>query len=202
MGAALLIAGLVVAFALWPRAAPLQPGAIVAFGDSYTAGTGAQRHQAFPALLEGALGRPVVNAGRLGETAAEAYPRLKRDVLRHDPRLVIVEFGVNEAFRGDPVSAAAQGLERILTTLDAEGIPVVLVGVHFGPYQADNFDPALADLARRFHAELVVGALDGVLEDPELRSDPYHPNARGYKVMFDRILPAVQRALHERPAQG
>lgn len=167
---------------------------IVAFGDSYTEGTTARRSEAFPALLEAHLGIPVVNAGRLGETAHEALPRLERDVLRHNPRLVIVEFGVNEAFRGDSVAQAAAGLDAILTRL--AGIPVVVVGVHFAAFQ-ENFDAALVELSARHGTALVLNAIQGLLEDPATTRDGYHPNAAGYAILETRIRPAVEQILRD-----
>ncbi|MGB0653381.1 MAG: GDSL-type esterase/lipase family protein [Thermoplasmatota archaeon] len=172
----------------------VHPGAIVAFGDSYTEGTGASRAEAYPALMTQALGRKVVNAGVNGETAQEAFPRLERDVLRHDPSLVIVEFGVNEAYRGYPVERALAGLEAILQVLEAEGIPAILVGVHFWDYQ-ENFDAGLRELGRQYGAPVVLDVLDGILDDPALRSDPFHPNAAGYAIMETRIRPTVQGML-------
>lgn len=171
---------------------------IVAFGDSYTSGTGAAEGESYPDHLERALEVPVVNAGRHGETAEEARSRLQRDVLDHEPRLVIVEFGVNEAFRGYPVERTARGLEALLDPIHAAGIPIVLVGVHFRDYQ-ENFDRALENLSEAYDTGLVLGVLDGVLDDPETRSDRYHPNGQGYEIMADRVLPAVRDRLEPGP---
>lgn len=170
---------------------------IVAFGDSYTEGTGVSREEAYPALLARALGAPVVNAGRLGQTALEALPRLEGDVLARKPRLVIVEFGVNEAFRGYPVTSAIDGLERITARLGSESIPIVLVGVHYAAFQ-ENFDAALRRLAEKYDCGLVLDVLKGVLDHPDLKSDVYHPNARGYAMMEERIRPVVAAALEGR----
>ncbi len=169
-------------------------GPVVAFGDSYTEGTGARATEAYPVLLTRALGIECENAGRLGQTAEEALPRLGRDVLARRPRLVVVEFGVNEAYRGYPVERATRGLDAILTRIRAEGIPVVLVGVRFAGFQ-ENFDATLRELAAKHRTELVLDAIAGLLDDPALRSDAYHPNARGYAILSDRIRPAVERAL-------
>lgn len=204
-----MLAGIVVlaAVAVHIRSGPVTPPPvegehpIVAFGDSYTSGTGASEDEAYPAHLERALGVPVVNAGVHGETAEEALSRLERDVLAHEPRLVVVEFGVNEAFRGYPVERAIQGLDALLEPLHERGIEVVLVGVHFRDYQA-NFDRGLRNLSERYDTGLVLDVLDGVLDDPETRSDRYHPNGKGYEIMAERIQPAVQERLPAQPPTG
>ena len=174
---------------------PWPDGPIVGFGDSYTEGRGARPAESYPALMTKALGIPVLNEGITGQTAAEALPRLERDTLAHKPRLVIVEFGVNEAFRGYPVQRCIDALDAILTRLGEAGVPVVLVGVHFAGYQ-DDFDAELTRLAQRHGTGLVLDVLRGVLDDPRHTDDGgYHPNAKGYAIMEARIRPEVERML-------
>lgn len=186
------------------------PGLIVAFGDSYTEGNGAAREDAYPARLAAALGRPVLNKGITGETAGESLRRLDRDVIRNTPDLVIVEFGVNEAYRGIPVERALTDLEAIVTRTQREtNASIVLVGVHFWSYQ-ENFDAGLRELARRHGTGLVTDVLDGIVSsrkgqddgDPALRSDAFHPNARGYAIMAERIRPAAEAQLLARASSS
>ena len=167
---------------------------IVCFGDSYTEGSGSPRDQSYPSRLARELKLPVINAGITGQTAGEALRRFDRDVSVHNPRLVIVEFGTNEAYRGYPVEAALRNLEVIVGKLREKNIPVILVGVHFGNFQ-ENFDAGLRDLSTRYKTDLVLNVLEGILDDPALKSDAYHPNGEGYGLMFKRILPEVRKAL-------
>lgn len=166
---------------------------VVAYGDSYTSGTGAEDGETFPDHLREDLDVPVVSEGVHGETAEEARPRLD-DVLAHEPRLVIVEFGVNEAFRGYPVQRALDGIESLVEPIREQGIEVVIVGVHFDDYQ-ENFDRGLENLSEEYDTGLVLDVLNGVLEDPDTRSDRHHPNGKGYAIMADRVLPAVRERL-------
>lgn len=86
---------------------------IVALGDSITELTfhTRGRHNWCGYLQEAlfeAYGRNrcwVINSGRSGETVAEGVKRLDEDVLRFDPDLVIVSYGINEA--RSPVSPKA-----------------------------------------------------------------------------------------------
>lgn len=73
---------------------------IVAFGDSTTAPRG--ELVVYAMLVENALaakGIPakVVNAGVPGNTTSQARARLEKDVLAHNPNLVIIQFGINDA---------------------------------------------------------------------------------------------------------
>jgi lysophospholipase L1-like esterase len=169
-------------------ASPLA-GPIVAFGDSLTAGVGADAADSYPSLLGADLGVPVLNMGVSGQTADEALARLDRDVLAQRPSLVIVLFGANEALRGQPVSTAVAGLDALLTALHDAGIPVLLLGIHYHGFGTD-FDDALRTLAAKEGAILLLDVLDGVLDRDGLTADGgYHPNALGYRTMESRILP-------------
>lgn len=168
---------------------------VVCFGDSYTEGLGANASQSYPSLLQKALPDVrVVNSGVSGDTAQEGLYRITDDVLDHSPDLVIVEFGTNEAFRGYPVRRALENLEIIVKKLTEAGAGVIIIGTRFGSYQ-ENFEEGLSQLASKYNAGLVLNVLGGILGRPELCSDPYHPNAEGYRIMAERIIPEVKRAL-------
>src|SRR5260370_32347840 len=77
---------------------------IVAFGNSLTAGFGADPGRSYPDFLQQELdGRgyhyPVANAGISGETTTDALARLST-VTELKPAVVIVEFGGNDGLRG------------------------------------------------------------------------------------------------------
>jgi lysophospholipase L1-like esterase len=82
-----------------------QPVTIVCFGDSITGvyyHTGGRR--AWPEMLGLALRRlypaapvEVVNAGLSGDTTVGALARMEAEVLRHQPHLVAVMFGMDDA---------------------------------------------------------------------------------------------------------
>lgn len=169
----------------------------MAFGDSLTEGWGAGPEAAFPARLEKELGVRVVNAGWRGDRAEDAFFRLESQVLSERPRLVIVEFGSNEALQGEPIERARAGLEKLLVAITRHGIPVLLVGVRHGAYQ-ENFESVLRAIAETYGCELVLDVLAGILGRSDLRSDADHPNAAGYRILAQRLVPAAQRAL-ERP---
>lgn len=88
------------------------PVLICALGDSVTQGCMEVNvfdfkhvyHNVLKGLLETRFPKTtfsVINAGVGGESAAEGLKRLERDVIRHDPDLTLVAFGLNDATR-DP----------------------------------------------------------------------------------------------------
>ena len=53
----------------------------------------------------------IINAGISGDNAPNGFKRLERDVLRHNPDLVVVCFGLNDCGHGK------DGIEKYLTAL-------------------------------------------------------------------------------------
>ena len=76
--------------------------AIICFGDSLTEGVGAVEGEDYPTVLSRLLALPVVNAGRRGNTTAQALQRLANAVLDKNPRLVIILLGGNDFLRQLP----------------------------------------------------------------------------------------------------
>jgi hypothetical protein len=104
----------------------------VALGDSVTAGWlehgVLDSDAAYPSLFRRRLAGlfpqamiSVVNAGLGGESADGALARLERDCLRHDPQLVTVCLGLNDARRGaDGVAPFRQSLTEIVRRVRGE----------------------------------------------------------------------------------
>ncbi len=92
-------AGEIPVFVPPPKAEP-KPGGIVMFGDSTTAPRGklkvyAMRVETMLQSIGSSLG--VHNAGIGGNTTRDALKRLQTDVLRYKPRVVVMQFGINDS---------------------------------------------------------------------------------------------------------
>jgi lysophospholipase L1-like esterase len=113
---------------------------IVAFGDSTTAAHEAVE-QVYLQRLAGALRArgskaTVINAGVAGNTTADACMRFQKDVLEHEPDIVIIQFGLNDSAidlhegRTEPrVSRQVyeRNLAHFVKTLKRRGIRVILM---------------------------------------------------------------------------
>jgi len=169
---------------------------IISFGDSLTEGVGAGEGKNYPTLLSERLGRPVINAGRRGDTTAAGLSRLDRDVLGRNPRLVLILFGGNDFLRRIPLARTIHDLEMMVKRIQERGAMVVLLGLKLGVIR-DEYGPMYEDVADKYGALLVPDVLAGILSDPRLKSDTIHPNGTGYELMTERILKKVKPLLQE-----
>ena len=168
--------------------------AVIAFGDSLTAGYGASEGEDYPSRLSARVGVPILNAGVSGDTTDGALGRIDRDVLSRDPRLVIVGLGGNDFLRGVSLASTEANLRSIVQSIHGAGAMVVLLGFEFPSLSAD-YGAMYERVAEEEGALLVQGSLKGILTKPDLRSDAIHPNARGYEVMAERIADPVEGLL-------
>lgn len=177
-----------------PRLAPLAPGdVVVAFGDSLTWGTGAAESESYPAVLAQLIQRTVVRAGVPGETTAGGLARVDGVLDQHRPALVIVCLGGNDLLRRLDEAQIRANLRDIVQRIRGRGAAAVLVGVP---------KPALVTSAPAFYAELAqeLGVpyegkvVTDVLYRADLKSDPIHPNAQGYRRMAEAIAELLKRA--------
>ena len=166
---------------------------IVAFGDSLTYGTGAKAEESYPAVLEQLIGRTVVRAGVPGEVTAGGLNRLPGVLDEHRPRLVIVCLGGNDMLRkGAPANIEAN-LREILKTIKARGADAMLVGVP-APGLITSAPKFYEKLAQEFSIPYESKIVTSVLYKPELKSDPVHPNAAGYRKMAEAIAGLLRDA--------
>ena len=137
----------------------------------------------------------MINAGRAGETTAEALARLDREVLEKDPLIVIVELGGNDFLQQVPREQTFANLDRIVERIQERGSMVVLVGVTSALLWGDTADAEFRRIARTRRAAFVPNILAGILDDSSLKSDGIHPNDAGYEKIARRIYEAVKPLL-------
>lgn len=119
----------------------LKPGGIFLFGDSTTAPRGAVKVYAGliqAALLESGAAPDVHNAGVPSNTTVNALKRIHTDVLVHRPRLVVMQFGINDStvdvWKKPPATRPRVSLEdyitnyrRLITLAQNAGARVILM---------------------------------------------------------------------------
>lgn len=161
--------------------------AIVALGDSLTAGYQMAEGDNYPAMLSKRIGREVVNRGVSGDTTADGLARLDRDVLSESPRVVVLALGANDMLRRQPIDETFANLRAIVDRVQARGALVILVGVEGFPLVHGDYGKRYRALARETGCVYVPDLLDGVIGDPRLMYDQIHPNAAGYARIASRL---------------
>ncbi len=165
---------------------------IVCFGDSITFGYGANPGEDYPAVLGKMVNLPVINAGVDGDTSFAALERLDQDVLSKKPRLVIVEFCGNDFLKKISKEATVKNLGEIIDRIQAQGIMVALVDVSAGLFFME-YRGAFNALAQKKQTIFIPVVLNKIITNPAMKSDFFHPNARGYKVVASRVYNAIAR---------
>lgn len=163
---------------------------IICFGDSITFGYGASSGEDYPTVLRKLVRLPVVNSGIDGDTTFEALKRLENDVLDKDPRLVIVEFCGNDFLKKIPKEDTVKNLALIIERIQARGAMVALVDISAG-FFLQEYRQAFKKLAAQKKAIFIPVLLNKIITNPTMKSDFFHPNARGYQIIAKRVYQAI-----------
>ena len=170
---------------------------IVCFGDSITAGYGAGPNESYPALLGLKVKEEVINAGVSGETTTAGRNRIEKDVLSHNPRIVIVEFGGNDFLYQVPREETFRNIDQIIEMIQSHGAMVVLATVKTGIF-TDAYSQRFKEIARKRKALWIPDIMRGIFDHPEFKSDEIHPNAEGYRMIAQRIYKEIKPLLNPR----
>jgi acyl-CoA thioesterase-1 len=178
--------------------------AIVAFGDSLTAGYGLTEEQSYTALLQRKLDEAgyryrVVNAGVSGDTSAGGARRIDW-ALEGNVKFLILELGGNDGLRGLPVAEMKKNLASIIERAQARNVSVILAGMeappNLGSDYTTQFRQAFRDLAKKYNVKLIPFVLQGVGGLAEMNQpDGIHPNAEGEKILTETVWRALEPML-------
>ena len=110
----------------------------------------------------------IINAGISGGSAPHAVGRLERDVLRHQPDLTIVCFGLNDSGAGmNGIGEYVNALEKIFVGLKAAGSEIIFMTPNMMNTYVSVFvtDPELREIAENTQRTQNEGILDAYLDE-------------------------------------
>lgn len=181
---------------------------ILVLGDSLSAEYGLARGQGWVALLQQRLEKTlpqarVVNASVSGDTTAGGRARLPGLLARHQPTVVVIELGANDALRGLPLQSTQANLQAMVQASQAAGAKVLLVGMqvppNYGSAYGRDFAAVFSVVARQNKTALVPFFLAGIADAPDpltwFQSDRIHPTAKAHPRMLDNVWPHLQPLL-------
>lgn len=174
------------------------PPTILVFGDSLSAGFGLKAEQAWPVLLETELKRrgknfTVVNASLSGETSAGGRSRFAAISKKYPAQLVIIALGANDGLRGLPTQELQNNLAQIISTAQAAGAKVHLVGMQMPPNYGLPYTKAFAAtypaLAKQYKTSLTPFLLAPVIANNAFfQADQLHPIASAQPLIMQGVL--------------
>jgi acyl-CoA thioesterase-1 len=182
----------------------------VAFGDSITDGYGVPRGFVSFLAEQISIVRPdldllTINTGMSGDTSQGGLYRLGRDVIEHQPDLVTINFGVNDAFSSISSQQFSDNLRDMasrirgagcarLLLLSCEAIPEDWAEQQVLPYWeamkavAEEVGCVYADVHGRWVRELKSGRPESDL----IISGDLHPNEEGHRLIAEAVFEAME----------
>jgi acyl-CoA thioesterase-1 len=145
-----------------------------------------------------------INSGRIGDTIPGNLARLDRDVLHHNPDLVVWQLGTNDVAWGGGTEGLGTQIASGIHTIKASGADLVLMDLQYSPFVLSSsrhsaMQAIIADAARQARVglfsrfELMRRSVDaGVSAGALVSWDRLHNSAVGY----DCIGRALARAIH------
>jgi acyl-CoA thioesterase-1 len=183
---------------------------ILFFGDSLTAGYGLSNAatDSLPALIqqkitEHGLRYETVNAGVSGDTTSGGLARL--DYWLSKPvDIFVLELGVNDLFRGAPLTATKHNLNLIIRKIlkRYSKCKLVIMGMEVPQLVSvaalDGFKQIFKDLSSTYNAAYIPFFLEGVAGVRNLNlPDGLHPTAKGYQVIARNVWPTIKQLIDE-----
>jgi acyl-CoA thioesterase-1 len=191
---------------------PSQAPKVLIVGDSLSAeygltrGTGWVDHMAQQAQREST---PVqlINASISGDTTSGGVTRLPSLLKLHQPQVVIIELGGNDALRGLDMNLTQSNLLTMIKASQAMGAKVLVIAMQVPPNYGANYlkqmSAAYEKVSKSTGAALNQQFLKGVADDPDplkwFQADRIHPNEKAQPLMMKNVWPQLKKMLQAKP---
>ena len=208
--AALLLAGLAAAQLLAPAQTPAAAvsDTVLIVGDSLSAEYGLKRGTGWVPLLEKQLAAEkkkvrVVNASISGDTTSGGRSRLPALLTQHQPTVVVIELGGNDALRGLPLDMTEANLLAMTQAAKKAGAKVLLLGMqvppNYGGAYGATFSGLFSKVAKAEKVALQPFFLKGVADVDDaagnFQADRIHPNEASQPKMLANVWPELKKLL-------
>ena len=181
---------------------------VLVVGDSLSAEYGLARGTGWVALLTQKLQADkvpaqVVNASISGDTTAGGRARLPALLKTHQPKVVVIELGSNDALRGLSLQATQAHLTAMTQAAQQAGAKVLLIGMqmppNYGAAYGKQFSDLFGQVAKANGAALVPFMLKGVADQADalklFQADRIHPTAEAHPTILANIYPSLRKML-------
>ena len=189
---------------------PASEGAhrIVILGDSISAEYGVKRGMGWVSLLTQRLAQQkipatVTNASISGDTTSGGVSRVPSLLKQHQPDVLVIELGGNDALRGFPLKTSENNLTQMVAACHKVKAAVLLLGMqvppNYGQEYAQEFSRMFVRISQQQRTQLVPFLLKGVADatDPTalFQPDRIHPKAEAHPIILRNVWPVLKRML-------
>jgi acyl-CoA thioesterase-1 len=178
---------------------------ILVVGDSLSAEYGLARNTGWVEQLKVALTKApipanVINASISGDTTSGGLSRIDSALKQHQPTIVILELGANDALRGLPLTLTQKNITEMIVRSQAVGAKVVLIGMqippNYGKEYADGFKNVFSNTATQTGSALVPFLFEGFADKRQyFQADGIHPNEAAQPMMLATVKQALDPLL-------
>ena len=177
---------------------------IVCFGDSLTYGHGADSiATSFPMLLQEKINIPVINSGMNDDTTAGGLKRIQKDVLEHNPVMVLIDFGGNDIYNSKPklgIKDIENNFKEMIRILDNGNREIYIIRYFNNQMRIFDiffrFDRMLNRIQDEYpNVRIIKNVWEGVWGKKEYKYDFTHPNTEGYKIIANNIYDEMREVL-------
>ena len=184
------------------------PRRLLVLGDSISAEYGLSRGSGWVALLQKKLEqeqRPwtVINASISGDTTSGGRSRLPALLKSHQPDLVVIELGGNDALRGLSLEMSSENVQQMIDVARQAGAQVLLVGMqvppNYGPDYSRQFSQMYQRLAQKNKIRWLPFFFKGLADVPDasawFQADRIHPNEQAQPKLLNNLWPELKPLL-------
>ena len=144
-----------------------------------------------------------VNASISGDTTSGGVTRLPSLLKLHQPSLVVIELGGNDALRGLDMAMTQGNLMSMVKASQSAGAKVLVIAMQVPPNYGANYlkqmSAAYEKVSQSSGAQLNQQFLKGVADDPDplkwFQADRIHPNEKAQRLMMRNVWPQLKKML-------
>jgi lysophospholipase L1-like esterase len=165
---------------------------IVALGDSFTLGYPLDAKRSWTQRMADVLQVPVVNKGKIMQTAKDLLSRFDADVLVEKPGRVIIFSGIGDAIQEVPLEEVQTNIEAMVEKAKSNHIiPILALPIGYPGVRQSIKDIREWEMGYAKKENILTLDFSTVLFDAnekylsDLSEDGKYPNAKGYVTMGD-----------------
>ena len=144
-----------------------------------------------------------VNASISGDTTSGGVTRLPSLLKLHQPSLVVIELGGNDALRGLDMGMTQANLMSMVKASQTAGAKVLVIAMQVPPNYGANYlkqmSAAYEKVRQNSGAQLNQQFLKGVADDPDplkwFQADRIHPNEKAQPMVMRNVWPQLKKML-------